>query len=328
MSIINDILDFSKVESGRLELESISFDLYQVVKSIIELFQADCEAKGIDCCFYYAENLPKYFVGDPVRVRQVILNLVNNAVKFTEKGNITITVEGQEKDSDETKNKLIIVVKDTGVGISQDAINTLFQSFVQADNSTTRRYGGSGLGLAISKQLVELMGGSIEVASNIDEGTTFQICLPLDVAQKGDQYIQNETVTHGHNTQLEGKVLLVEDVYTNQLVVKSLLEPYNLDVVTEDDGKKAIGRLQRESFDLVLMDCQMPIMDGFEATQYIRNNLSKNIPIIALTADAYRENTQRCYEAGMNDFLTKPFTEDMLVNVIAKWLPKENSLSQ
>ncbi len=470
MTIINDILDFSKIEAGKLTLERIPFDLERSVYEVVQLFGTRAEEKGIEMVVDYAANCPRNLLGDPGRLRQILLNLIGNAVKFTESGYVLVRIEGEKPAADD-RATLRIAVKDTGIGISQEIQARLFQSFTQADSSTTRRFGGTGLGLAISQQLVHLMDGRIEVMSQPGEGTEFQVDLQLPLAgpvaplpEAGlegikvlvvDDVVVNRQILHqmlqhmqmqpleaagpepalsllrqardagepvqlaildhhmpetdgealaakihaeagyadlplvmltsagqrgdaehfrqlgfsaylvkpvprnllqqslatalgmhrahpGHNpiitrhqldesrrppapstATLQGRILLAEDVAANQLVARSMLKRMGLEVEIAGNGVEALEKWRSGDIDLILMDCQMPRMDGYEASRSIRRESDgQSVPIIALTANAYEENRRQCLEAGMNDFLAKPFEICQLRSVLERWLQR------
>ncbi len=472
LTIINDILDFSKIEAGKLTLEQIPFNLERSVYEVAQLFGAKTDEKGIELIVEYTPGCPRHFRGDPGRIRQILLNLIGNAVKFTEKGHVLIRIEGQTKGTGEETN-LWITVKDTGIGISREAQAKLFQSFTQADSSTTRRFGGTGLGLTISHRLMQLMGGSIGVHSSPGEGAEFKLefslpeseasspfpkadlentrvllvddievnrriikrmleqmrmqvltassatltidllrrqkdthpsiglalldhhmpetdCemlagmihrepgyenLPLIMltssGQRGDakhfhqlgfsaylikpvpgdvlretlattlgvhlEQQENSPLITRHNIaesnaprqekqpHISGRVLLAEDVKANQLVAASMLKRMGLSVSIAKNGAEALEIWRNGGIDLILMDCQMPQMDGYEASLAIRNEeTGRPTPVIALTANAYEENRKRCLRAGMNDFVPKPFQMEQLRSVLKRWLPATN----
>jgi CheY-like chemotaxis protein len=257
-------------------------------------------------------------IGDPVRLHQIILNLVSNAVKFTAKGEIIISVRLLKED--EEKATIEFSVTDTGIGIPEDRMEHIFENFQQASSKTARLYGGTGLGLAISKQLVESQGGSITVKSKLDEGSTFSFILPF---QKTNAEVESETVMKELNTKVENiKVLVVEDISLNQLLMKTLLDDFGFELDIADNGIIAIEKLQNKSYDIILMDLHMPEMNGFEATEYIRNKMNSQIPIIALTADVTTADLKKCTSVGMNDYISKPLDEKLLYNKIIGLLKK------
>ena len=279
--LINDILDLAKVDAGKMIFEQTPFKMALSISAMLHLFEAKVQEKNLELIIEYDKKIPTVLVGDPVRLHQIILNLVSNAVKFTSKGTITVNVNLLSED--EKKATIEFAVSDTGIGISGDKIAKIFENFQQATSGTARLYGGTGLGLAIVKQLVEPQGGSIRVKSKINEGSTFSFILSF---QKTDAKAEESAEVEELDTEIKNiKVLVVEDIPLNQLLMKTLLDDYGFDRDIAANGKIAIEKLQSKSFDIILMDLQMPEMNGFEATEYIRTKLNSKIPIIALTAD-------------------------------------------
>ena len=319
LTIINDILDYSKIEAGRMTVEQIDFDLRAVCDDACRILQPSIAERGLAVTVAYDPALPQFICGDPLRLRQVLLNLVGNAVKFTDLG--TIRIEVTRLNSAEFK----ISVVDSGIGISADQLGQLFRRFIQADSSTTRRYGGTGLGLAISKTLVELMGGSIGALSRPRSGSTFWLILPLrDAVQiPKTKPAEIRQVASGTAAVHRGSVLLVEDNFVNQRVAVYMLTKLGATVDVANHGREALELLSRTRYDLVLMDCQMPEMDGFEATRIIRDPVSSvldhEVPVIAMTANAFPEDRSRALNAGMNDFIAKPVDRTTLSGMLAKW---------
>jgi PAS domain S-box-containing protein len=317
--IINDILDISKIEAGKLSIEQIGFDISTVASQTILVMQHKAEEKGIKLDLKIDDNISKVLIGDPYRLKQVLLNLVSNAVKFTEKGKVSIHCKALNPLSG--KQLLVIEVNDTGIGMDKSFINNIFTKFIQGDKSFSRKFGGTGLGMAISKQLIELMGGNIEIMSEKDKGTQVKIFLPFlvgsenDIVEKKDEPIDSKAL-------IGKKILLAEDNEINRLVATEVLFNYGAIVTEVENGNLAVEAIKNEAFDLILMDLQMPIMDGIEATQIIRNEFNKTIPIIALTANAIKGESKVCIEAGMNDYISKPFEEDYFINTISKWINK------
>ncbi len=345
LTVINDVLDYSKIEAGRMTVEQIDFDLRSVGDEVCKILRTTITERGLAMTLAYDDKLPRVIKGDPVRLRQVLLNLAGNAVKFTERG--TVRIELSRLNEAEVK----VSVVDSGIGITEEQLDRMFRRFTQADSSTTRRYGGTGLGLAISKTLVELMGGSIGVNSEPGVGSTFWFTLPLIV---------------GVQTQIEAKVpaaavspavpvlvaavpslpavlsatvqgggrrlLLVEDNFVNQRVAVYMLNKLGHRVDVAKHGREAVDMLGKTSYDLVLMDCQMPEMDGFEATRIIRDRssavLDHDVPVIAMTANAFPEDRARSIASGMNDFLAKPVDRSVLASMLAKWMKPEESKEQ
>lgn len=308
--IINDVLDFSKIESGGLTLERIAVDLGDVVRNTVRMFQPDAEAKGLVLRCDIDECIRPAVLADPKRLRQIITNLVGNAIKFTDRGSVVVRVRciGGEGD----RGVVRIDVEDTGVGIPPEVQRKLFRPFVQADSSTTRKYGGTGLGLAISKQLVELMGGAIEVASEPGRGTTFSVTLPLERAPD-DEVARNASRTfaaaRAPRPTLQGlRVLVAEDDETSRQLVQRLLARLGCTVAFASNGQEAVEAVARDAYPIVLMDVDMPVMDGIEATHRIRAQFRDDVQpyIVALTAHAMPGDRERCEAAGMNDFVAKP----------------------
>jgi CheY-like chemotaxis protein len=313
LTIINDILDYSKIEAGRLTLERVDFDLRSICDDVQALLQTSASERGLRLTLDYGASMPRIVKGDAVRLRQVLLNLAGNAVKFTESGGVHIAVS--QPDAAHVK----VSVTDTGIGIAPTQLPRLFERFTQADSSITRRYGGTGLGLAISKSLVELMGGEIGVTSDIGRGSTFWFLLPLPAGS------QTTAATTAPPINVTGaRVLLVEDNVVNQRLTLHMLVKLGCQADLAQHGREAIDRLGSVRYDLVLMDCQMPEMDGYEATRVIRDTrstvLDHAVPVIAMTANAFAEDRERCLAAGMNDFLSKPVNRQTLAAMLAKWI--------
>lgn len=333
LSLLNDILDISKVESGQLTLRHSPLELADVFADVEAALAFDANSKGIELrC--PAGLVPKAtYLGDSVRMRQILLNLVGNAIKFTDVGHVKVVC--QEVSRTAQQAVLEFSVKDTGIGIAPEHQKNLFKRFTQVDNSSTRRAQGSGLGLAIVKELVELMGGQVRLHSEPGLGTeiVFSLKLGLQVDSDqatGEQPVQTtpvmQTQTMPTVQQFHGKVLVVEDAAMNQMVVCKVLERLGLASKVANNGQEAIDLLAQEQFDLVLMDGQMPVMDGYEATAMIRSGsvpgINPNIPVVALTAHAMVGEDKKCLDAGMNDYLTKPLDRAKLIEVLGKYLQK------
>lgn len=320
--IINDILDFSKIEAGELTIEPVEFDLEKFFAELIHDQQFHANRKGLKLELVKEDFQQVKVVGDPYRIAQVMNNLLSNAIKFTESGNITVQYGLQPVDE---YLQLSVVMTDTGIGVSHDSMPYLFESFSQADMSTTRNFGGTGLGLAITKQLCELMGGSITAQSKLGEGSVFKFIVnlgfPDPAVPRAVEPIDTQTVSSFTNLQ----VLLVEDNFINQQVMIAILNELEIKVEVANDGLEALAMLddqQSTTFDLILMDCQMPNLDGYEATRRIRaGNVFNNIPIIALTANTMNSEREKCLDAGMNEYLTKPIDTDALKSILAKYQP-------
>ena len=317
--IINDILDISKIEAGKIELEKIPFQVSEVLDGVQTIMQFKAEEKGLDLQKITAEALPE-LEGDPTRLRQILINLVSNAIKFTEKGVVSIRTKVLQQS--EQQVELQFTVSDTGVGIGADRLDKIFETFEQAYSDTTRKFGGTGLGLSISKKLVELQGGSIWVESEKGKGSQFHFTIPFTITlQNTEQLIAATDSRLALSLQLKGiNILLVEDNTFNVIVAQEELEDAIENVVVDlaENGAIAVEKVQSGCYDIILMDVQMPVMNGYEATQKIRSlmNGKSSTPIIAMTANVMKEEVERCYEAGMDDFIGKPFDTDELLNKI------------
>ena len=312
--IINDILDFSKIEAGKVKIEQINFSIREVVEGVVNAFLFRAEEGGIALRFTIDEAVPERVVGDQVRLTQVLNNLVSNAIKFTEQGFVSIHVKPLNSRGEHTD--VSFEVRDSGIGISQDKIRTIFNSFTQATSDTTRKFGGTGLGLTICKRLVELQGGSIQVKSKEGIGSNFGFTLPYRKTEEQVVAVAPETEEYQlHNV----RVLLVEDNPANRMVACSFLGKMGVRVAVAENGVKALEMVQHNRFDIVLMDLQMPHMDGYEATQAIRQlgGQYERLPIIALTADVVADVKDRAAAAGMNDYLSKPFNPNTLYRAIS-----------
>jgi len=318
LRLLNDILDLSKIESGKLDLENIPFSLPEAAREVVSLLKPRAAEKNIQLLLNIAPTLPAWVSGDPVRLKQVLLNLAGNAIKFTATGRVELTLSGSVLN--EKNARFSFSVRDTGIGIDPQARSRLFQLFSQADNSTTRRFGGTGLGLAISQRLVNQMGGEITVESTAGQGSVFAFDLVLPLAPSPASPLSAVARTT-LPAPLHGHVLVVEDDRVNQLVVKLMLSRLGLSCEIVGNGAAGIERALNGSWNLILMDVQMPDIDGLEATRRIREKLSDHtLPIIALTANAMAEDRAACEAAGMNDFLTKPLREEELRACLARWL--------
>lgn len=331
VSIINDILDFSKIEAGQMELESVNFDMREVVGEALNIFFAQAREKGVELKADIDRKLPDQFNGDPTRLRQVLINLVGNALKFTESGSITVSVELLPLSEDHTDpNNLCIefAVKDTGIGISKEQIAKLFKDYSQADSSTSRKFGGTGLGLIISQQLVELMGGRIEVQSIVGEGTSFSYRINLAVASNESVGEVVSLQALGQGVDLPAKnILVAEDNRVNRRVIEVMLRKCGQQVEFATNGVEALMMFSSGAFDLILMDCEMPEMDGYESTQRIRAKEKAEgktpVPIVALSAHVLDEYKKKALSVGMNDYLCKPIDRQQLIKVLHHWLVKE-----
>ncbi|CAM4132284.1 PAS domain S-box protein [Flavobacterium sinopsychrotolerans] len=316
--LINDILDLAKVDAGKMTFEKTPFKMKSSIAAMLHLFETKIQEKNLRLIQEYDNKIPKILIGDPVRLHQIILNLVSNAVKFTTKGKITVSVDLLHEDTD---NVIIqFSITDTGIGIPEEKIGKIFENFQQASSGTSRLYGGTGLGLAIVKQLIEPQGGTIRVKSNLNEGSTFSFTLGFQKTNT-DAELENEIMEL--DSEIKNiKVLVVEDIALNQLLMKTLLDDFGFDRDIAENGKIAIEKLKNKDYDIILMDLQMPEMNGFEATEYIRNTMNSNIPIIALTADVTTVDLAKCKAVGMNDYLAKPIDERVLYSKIVSILKK------
>jgi PAS domain S-box-containing protein len=310
--LINDILDLAKVDAGKMTFEQTPFKLAASISAMLHLFEPKVEEKNLQLIKEYDFRIPEVLVGDPVRLHQIILNLVSNAVKFTSKGKITVRVI--LLDEDEEKVTIEFSISDTGIGIAENKLVKIFGNFQQATSGTGRLYGGTGLGLAIVKQLVEPQGGSVQVKSKMGEGSVFSFTLSfLKTNAKAEA---QEGILEMDKNIKDIKVLVVEDMALNQLLMKTLLDDFGFSLDIAGNGRIAIELLKGKSYDIILMDLQMPEMNGFEATDHIRNKMNSKIPIIALTADVTTVDLEKCKAVGMNDYIAKPVDERLLYNKI------------
>jgi CheY-like chemotaxis protein len=317
--IINDILDFSKMEAGKIMFEKIDFSPNNIFRHLDKTLTIQARKKGLELTVKLDNSIPVTLKGDPYRLNQVLTNLAGNAVKFTEKGKVEII--GKALKNWDGKLLFEIQIKDTGIGIPQNKLESVFESFTQAKLDNTRKYGGTGLGLSITKRLVEMQGGTIEVESEEGLGTTFTIHLVYEIVQEqeNENTIQAPLITE---SDFEGlNILLVEDNKMNQIVAKQMLAKWKTQVTVANNGVEAIDILSKSTFNIVLMDLQMPEMDGYEATRIVRESSSKvldhEVPIIALTADAFNDTRERIIEIGASDFLPKPYKPEQLFEKIA-----------
>ena len=321
LNIINDILDYSKITSGKIDLDISTFDLEALLEDCLTIFHANAEQKGIQLVSDWGNGMPQWVEGDPTRIRQILLNLLSNAVKFTEKGDVTLKARATAPDADGIFT-LHCDVQDQGIGMTRAQCDQLFESFHQADSSTSRKYGGTGLGLAISRQLAELMHGDIRVDSEPGVGTTFHVTLQLRCARPMEDADNPERVQD-----LRGvRALVVEDNAVNQMVIWALLKKLDMHVRMASSGEEALGMLAQhhDDIDIVLMDCEMPVLDGYDTTRRLRQWEQENdrfrIPVIALTAHAMGSHRERCLESGMDDHLGKPVTLKQLTAKLTEWV--------
>lgn len=326
LHLVNDILDFSKLEAGKMTLEAIPFDLHEGVEDVLGMMRESAKEKGLSLRLDWDDAIFRYLRGDIARLRQVLLNLVGNAIKFTEKGEVCLRIESLPAQDGE--QKLYFSVEDTGIGIAEDKIGTLFQEFQQADTSTTRRFGGTGLGLVISQRIVHLMGGEIMVKSVAGQGSVFSFSSCFERASEDERQKLMRDAELAAQDQAQTtplRVLIAEDSVTNQMLIRAMLEKlgHRADIVT--NGIEAIAAVRELPYDIVLMDSQMPVMDGITATQQIRalSGECAQLPIIALTADVMGSARERFLKAGMDDYLTKPVEVGRLRAVLRQWGTKE-----
>jgi signal transduction histidine kinase/CheY-like chemotaxis protein/HPt (histidine-containing phosphotransfer) domain-containing protein len=328
LQIIDDVLDFSKIEAGKMTLENVPFDLRQLCHNVVDLLNVRATEKDIDLQFFYPKQDLSLFIGDPWRIRQILFNLCSNAIKFTDQGYVLIKVSIVLL-SEQTA-QIAIAVIDTGIGISDDQKQKIFDKFEQGDASTTRKYGGTGLGLPISIQLAHMMNGDISLVSDQEKGSSFTLSLTLPTADENSfsTNIKKLSDNQVKSSYAGVNVLVAEDNPVNQEVIAAFLQRYNIDVTVVDDGEKVIQCAKTKRFDLILMDCQMPHQDGYETTRLIRqDSMLKDMPVIAMTAYALRGDRERCLEAGMDDYLAKPIKENELEDMLAKWLQSSVAVS-
>ena len=323
LTIINDILDFSKIEANKMKLELIQYPLKRILEHINSTTQSLARNKGLEFKIMHGTELPAYIKTDPTRLIQCLTNVTNNAIKFTEQGHIHIIVAVDRIDG---RPHIRFEVQDTGVGIPKDRQEKIFEQFSQAEDSTTRKYGGTGLGLAITKKLLGLLNGRIQLTSEVGVGTLFALSVPVNMDIEDQETLGEDTISQyvkraarPRNVAFLGNVLVVEDNPSNQKLIGLLLKKWGLDISIEDNGHNAVERLKQESFDLVFMDMQMPVINGYETTRLIR---SENIdtPVIALTANALHGDSEKCVKAGCSDYLSKPIDLKGLYWILSKYL--------
>lgn len=321
LSLIDDVLDFSKIEAGKIDFEQVKFEIHSILRSIIESFQVTAADKDLDLELHISEEVPDVLIGDSARLTQIINNLLSNAVKFTEEGKVRLSVKTVKEDHERVR--LLFEVMDTGIGFGRDRAQTIFSSFTQGSQDTMRLFGGTGLGLTICKQLTELQGGTLTADSEPGEGSTFSLQLDFGmVSVESEESIGdlNDAVPHS----LKGlRVILAEDNIVNQKVMLRFLERWDIDMTLAHDGEEVVNAMQENMYDVILMDLQMPKMNGYEATKMIRkmeDPYKRNIPIIALTAAALEEVREKVFACGMNDFITKPFNPSDLESKLQGYL--------
>lgn len=316
--LINDILDLAKVDAGKMIFEKTPFKLNLSIIAMLHLFETKIQEKNLQLITNYDSKIPEVLLGDPIRLHQIILNLVSNAVKFTHKGTITVSVALIKETKDKATLKFSIA--DTGIGIKEKKINEIFENFTQATSSTSRLFGGTGLGLAIAKQLVEAQNGQMEVKSKVNKGSTFSFT--LDFAKTHVDAVLEPEIVELNTDIKDTKILVVEDMELNQLLMKTILDDFGFECDITANGKLAIEKLETKNYDIILMDLQMPEMNGFEATIYIRNVMKLQVPIIALTADVTTVDVEKCRAVGMNDYIAKPVDERLLYSKLIAFSKK------
>ncbi|SNR34000.1 PAS/PAC sensor hybrid histidine kinase [Lutibacter agarilyticus] len=327
-SLINNVLDLAKLDSNKLNIENISFNLHKNIYEIVKLMKIRADEKNIALNLIINPNIPVQVFGDPTRFSQILLNLIGNAIKFTNKGSVTVTIKLIEESSENAK--IHFEVLDTGIGIVSNKINTVFGAFTQAKSDTSRIYGGTGLGLAIVKKLVKLLNGDINVKSKFGKGSVFN----LNLSFKKDHIITASTEINKNTIKgekLDLKILLVEDNKTNQILAKTRLERWGCTIAIANNGIEGVKKVQYNMYDLILMDIQMPVMDGYEATKIIKNDLSEEtskIPIIAMTAYTSKSDIQRALDVGMNDYIFKPFKTNDLFSILLKYGGVKNNTTE
>ncbi|ELA6601379.1 response regulator [Vibrio sp. sp1] len=336
MTIIDDILDFSKVEAGKVELEYTSYDLRELLDDVISLHSVKAKQKNLQLLSDIDPHLPMEVQGDATRLKQVLNNLLSNAIKFTERGHVKLLVALSRLDGETAHIRFRVV--DSGIGIAKEHQQAIFERFQQADGSTTRKYGGTGLGLAIAAQLVNLMGGEIQLTSELGLGSCFEFSIPVAVINAQPTYTDQLNVLDfrkAEDNEISPQdndkpwVLVVEDTIVNQKVVRIMLEKLGVRVSVANHGEEALQLCDQQPFDLIFMDCQMPVMDGFLATERIRKmgEWGKHVPIIALSANVIKEDQQHCFDVGMNEFVAKPVTKTRLQQIFEQHLPKALKIS-
>jgi signal transduction histidine kinase/CheY-like chemotaxis protein len=326
MALVNDILDMSKIEAGRLVLEKIPFSPQEIVCDSCRLLASRAKQKGLSLAWAVQPEVPRHLIGDPLRLQQIVVNLLGNAIKYTHQGSVSLRA-GSRPAATPGEIELRFDVVDTGIGIPRDKLSAIFEKFTQADNSITRQYGGTGLGLSICKELVDMHGGRIWVESEVGRGSSFHVVLEMQVAENVDTDSQKPgapvvaDVAAGGAERAAARILVVEDNPTNQKVVAGLLGKHGYQTHVVSDGRQALEALEGPAFDLILMDLQMPVMDGLEATRLIRLDPRwRSLPIIGLTAHVMAGDRERCIKAGMDDYLAKPVRPPALLETVAKHL--------
>ncbi|MDG1752664.1 MAG: ATP-binding protein, partial [Thalassotalea sp.] len=334
LEVVNEVLDYSKIEAGKLTLEQVEFDLINLLTETYHVMQNLAETKGLALILDTSAIKNRYIKSDPLRFKQILLNLIGNAVKFTEEGTVTVKAEVNKKGG---VDYLVCSIIDTGIGIEKDKLEDVFESFQQADSSTTRNFGGTGLGLSISKRLCQLLNGDIKVTSEEGQGSKFTITIPIEVVEEIEGISVSETdfdLLSPPAWQNDIKILLVEDNRINQVVAIQVLESFNLTCDVAENGAVALAKLKVSlkidtPYTCILMDCQMPTLDGYETTKRIRlgecGDSYKEVPIIAMTANAMEGDREKCISTGMNDYIAKPIEKHLMLGVLKQWLPERNT---
>ena len=310
LTIINDILDISKIEAGMMTFEEHIFSVKEIFESLNVMMMGKAKEKNLELVFICAKDVPDNLLGDPTRLTQILINLAGNAIKFTRKGTVSVNAW-----INKTENEISFVefsIADTGIGIPADKLEHIFERFRQAESHTTRKYGGTGLGLSIAKQLIELQNGTLTVKSELQSGSVFSFCIPYQKSEK--KQIVHDFTDKKYNMEELSKlnILLVEDNPLNVKLILSLFSEYNLKIQVAENGSVGIEKIKENNFDIVLMDMEMPVMNGYEAADYIRKELKNNIPIIAMTAHAMAGEKEKCLSLGMNDYISKPINANLL----------------
>ena len=326
LNIINDILDLSKIESGKFQIEMMTCSLSKILKTIQALMRPKAQQKGVGFQVERCSDLPETIRSDPLRLQQCLINLLGNAIKFTDTGHVILRVRLEKTD---LGNELYFEVEDTGIGIPADKQEAVFQPFIQADSSTTRQYGGTGLGLTITNILVQLLDGSISMVSEAGKGTTFTIVIPVEIVDSEEDFDPSHIFeagtaekaggTSSHASSFSGKVLVAEDNLSNQHLIKAMLAKWGVTICLVDNGKKAVEMACQNQYDLIFMDMQMPVMNGYQATRELRSRGIKT-PIVALTAHAMEEERISCIQAGCDDFISKPIHKEHLIRLLEEYL--------
>ena len=329
LDVVNEVLDYSKIEAGKLTLEHIEFDLIKLFNETYQVMQNLAQTKGLTLTLDTSQIFNTHVKTDPLRFKQILLNLIGNAVKFTEKGKVKIKVEQVKK---QNTDYIICSITDTGIGIEKEKLTEIFESFKQADTSTTRNFGGTGLGLSISKRLCQLLKGDIKVESEAHKGSKFTITIPVELVSERDVSEKEVVLLNTPEWQEDIRILLVEDNRINQVVANQILESFNLTCDVAENGAIALAKLKvslkiNMPYTCILMDCQMPTLDGYESTKRIRlgecGDLYKKVPIIAMTANVMDGDRDKCISVGMDDYIAKPIEKHLMLDVLKKWLPEQ-----